>query len=176
MSIENICVGGYGGTAHVYVQLRNVFPGPGGRVKTTQDFVVACRAPRSIEVDEIDDSHEDIELSDLTQMPTRNAFNIFLRHVLLQKFDDYFFRTGKYRFAHIPRVLGCNRRGVYFYEWVHGMEGFDPRYYDDYLKRFVPVIVDEWNICRSCFDEVGVDIFDDIVDTDGYFIKIVITQ
>ena len=176
MGIETICVGGYGGSAHVYIQLRNVFPGLGGKVETTKEFVVACRAPRSIAVDEIDDTYEDILLSDLKSMATRNSVNLFLRHALLQKFDDYFFRIGKYRFAHIPRVLGSKRNGVYFYEWVHGVEGFDPRYYDYDLKRFMPVIVDEWNICRSCFDEVGVDIFDDIVDTDGYYIKNVITQ
>ena len=176
MGIETICIGGYGGSAHVYVQLRNVFPGLGGKVETKQDFVVACRAPRSVFIDEIDDSQEDVELSDLLDMSVRNSVNLFLRHALLQKFDDYFFRIGRYRFAHIPRVLGSKRNGAYFYEWVHGMEGFDPRYYDDDLMRFAPVIVDEWNICRSCFDEVGVDVFDDIVDTDGYYIKNVITQ
>jgi hypothetical protein len=176
MGIETICVGGYGGSAHVFVQLRNVFPGLGGKVETKQDFVVACRAPKSVSVEDIDESYEDLELSDLKDISVRKSLNLFLRHSLLQKFDDYFFRTEKYRFAHIPRVLGSNRNGVYFYEWVHGMEGFDPQFYDDDLKRFVPVLVDEWSICRSCFDEVGADIFFDIVDTDGYYIKNIITQ
>lgn len=176
MGIETICAGGYGGSAHVYIQLRNVFPGLGGKVETNQEFVVACRAPRSINLQEFDDSDADFELSDLKTMAARNSVNLFLRHTLLKKFDDFFFRTGKYHFAHIPRVLGSTHNEVYFYEWVHGIEGFDPRYYDEDLKRFMPVMVDEWNICRSCFDETGVDIFDDIVDTDGYYIKNIITQ
>ncbi len=50
MGIETICCGGYGGSAEVHIQIRNIFPGLGGVITTEKDFVAACRIPRGTDL------------------------------------------------------------------------------------------------------------------------------
>ncbi len=177
MPIETICQGGIGGSAKVYIQLRNNFPGPGGMVTTEQDFVVAYRVPLSIELSDlptVESMSKDLKLKTIE---SKRAFEVFLRHVIIKKFDDYFFRKGLYKFAHIPRPLGSTDFGGYMYEWVHGNEGFYSEYYDENLNMNVPVEIDEWNIVSKCFYEAGISIFHDITDAlDGRYTKNIIVQ
>ena len=174
MGIETICCGGYGGSAEVHIQIRNIFPGLGGVIRTEQDFVAACRIPRGTDLAKINNPDSDITFENLENKATLSSLNVYFRHTLIKKLDDYFFRTGKYRFSHIPRPLGSDIDGIYYYEWVFGDEGFYPQYYDEYYKRWFPVKVDEWNIASGCFNEAGVGIFDDTVENDGYYIKNVV--
>ncbi|MFH1440357.1 MAG: hypothetical protein ABIG89_07335 [Candidatus Woesearchaeota archaeon] len=173
MGIETICEGGRGSVATVFVQLRRHFPGFGGLVKTEQDFVTACRMPNDSELDETENedafSYEGIR--------AREAFNVFLRHAVVKKFDDYFFRKQFYRYAHIPRPLGSDSKGAYFYEWVYGTEGFHDEYRDMETGRMMGVEVDEWNAAGKYFGSAGIMIFDDIADPDdGHSIKNIIIQ
>lgn len=174
MGIETICCGGYGGSAEVHIQIRNIFPGLGGIIKTDQDFVAACRIPRGTDLKKINNPDSNITLESLENKQTLFALNIFLRHALIKKLDDYFFRSGKYRFSHVPRPLGSDTDGIYYYEWVFGDEGFYPEFYDKYYEKWFPIKVDEWDIASGCFNESGVGIFDDIVENDGYYIKNII--
>lgn len=171
MGIETICCGGYGGSAEVHIQIRNIFPGLGGIIKTDQDFVAACRIPRGTDLKKINNPDSNITLESLENKQTLFALNIFLRHALIKKLDDYFFRSGKYRFSHVPRPLGSDTDGIYYYEWVFGDEGFYPEFYDKDYGKWFPIKVDEWDIASGCFNQAGVGIFDDIVENDGYYIK-----
>ncbi len=174
MGIETICEGGMGGSAVVYIQLRNSFPGLGGIVTTEQDFTVAYRVPASVRIDELEQFSEDPVFESIQ---ARSALHTFLRHAAIKKLDDYFFRKGEYRYSHIPRPLGSTDRGGYIYEWVHGTEGFYTEYFDDDLYRMMPVEVDDWNIASQLFNNAGVGIFDDIVDAeDGRYTKNMIMQ
>ena len=174
MGIETICCGGYGGSAEVHIQIRNIFPGLGGVIKTEQDFVAACRIPRGTDLAKVNNPDSDITFEKLESKATLSALNVYFRHVLIKKLDDYFFRMGKYKFSHIPRPLGSDIDGIYYYEWVFGDEGFYPEYYDEYYKKWFPVKVDEWSIASGCFNEAGVGIFDDTVENDGHYIKNVV--
>lgn len=177
MGIETICEGGIGGSAKVYIQLRNNFPGLGGMVSTEQDFVVAYRVPLSIKLEDIPKVEYIIKDLKLKTSESKRAFEVYLRHVIAKKLDDYFFRKGYYKFAHIPRPLGSTDFGGYMYEWVHGNEGFYTEYYDDELNMYVPVEVDEWNTVSRHFYNAGVSIFHDISDTvDGRYTKNIIVQ
>jgi len=40
---------------------------------------------------------------------------MFLRHTLIKKLEDYFFKKGHYRYAHVTRPLGSTER-AYIYE------------------------------------------------------------
>jgi len=177
MEIETICEGGIGGSAKVYIQLRNNFPGLGGMVSTEQDFVVAYRVPLSIKLEDIPKVEYIIKDLKLKTSESKRAFEVYLRHVIAKKLDDYFFRKGYYKFAHIPRPLGSTDFGGYMYEWVHGNEGFYTEYYDDELNMYVPVEIDEWNTVSRHFYNAGVSIFHDISDTvDGRYTKNIIVQ
>ncbi len=177
MGIETICQGGIGGSAKVYIQLRNNFPGPGGMVTTEQDFVVAYRVPLSYGLEDlpkVENMKRDLSLK---TSEAKRAFEVFLRHVIIKKFDDYFFRKGYYKFAHIPRPLGSTDFGGYMYEWVHGNEGFYSEYYDENLNMNIPVEIDEWNVVSKHFYEAGISIFHDITDAlDGRYTKNIIVQ
>ena len=177
MGIETICEGGMGGSAKVYIQLRNNFPGLGGMVSTEQDFVVAYRVPLSIRLEEIPRVEYVTKDLKLKTAESKRAFEVYLRHVIAKKLDDYFFRKGYYKFAHIPRPLGSTDFGGYMYEWVHGNEGFYTEYYDDEINMYVPVEIDEWNTVSRYFYNAGVFIFHDISDTvDGRYTKNIIVQ
>lgn len=171
MGIETICCGGYGGSAEVHIQIRNIFPGLGGIIKTEKDFVAACRIPRGTDLKKINNPNSDITLESLNNKQTLFALNVFFRHTLIKKLDDFFFRSGRYRFSHVPRPLGSDIDGIYYYEWVFGDEGYYPQFYDDDYEKWFPIKVDEWDKASGCFDQAGVGFFDDTVDTDGYYIK-----
>lgn len=171
MGIETICCGGYGGSAEVHIQIRNIFPGLGGVIKTEQSFVAACRLPRGTDLKKMENPDSDITLESLENKSTLSALNVFFRHSLIKKLDDYFFRSGRYRFSHVPRPLGSDVDGIYYYEWVFGDEGFYPEFYDEEYGRWFPVKVDEWDIASGCFNQAGVGIFDDTVENDGNYIK-----
>ncbi len=171
MGIETICCGGYGGSAEVHIQIRNVFPGLGGIIRTEQDFVAACRIPRGTNLEKINNPNSDITLESLESKSTMSALNVYFRHTLIKKLDDYFFRSGRYRFSHVPRPLGSDIDGIYYYEWVFGDEGYYPEFYDEDYKRWFPVKVDEWDTAAGCFNQAGIGIFDDTVENDGYYIK-----
>lgn len=171
MGIETICCGGYGGSAEVHIQIRNIFPGLGGIIRTEQDFVAACRIPRGTDLAKISNPDSDITLKSLESKATLSALNVYFRHVLIKKLDDFFFRSGRYKFSHVPRPLGSDIDGIYYYEWVFGDEGYYPEFYDDEAGKWYPIKVDEWDIASGCFNEAGVGIFDDTVENDGYYIK-----
>jgi hypothetical protein len=144
MGVETICEDGAGGSATVYIQLRNSFPGLGGTITTEQDFVVAYRLPSGTGLEPLreHDQSQHFDPSGL-DMQAAESLHTFLRHALVKKLDDYFFRTGRYKFAHIPRPLGSTGAGGYVYEWVHGSEGFYTEYYDEEAGFSVPVRIDE---------------------------------
>ncbi len=171
MGIETICCGGYGGSAEVHIQIRNIFPGLGGIITTEKDFVAACRIPRGTDLAKINNPDSDITIESLSDKQTLSALNVFFRHALIKKLDDFFFRSERYRFSHVPRPLGSDIDGIYYYEWIFGDEGYYPQFYDEDYKKWFPVKVDEWDKASGCFYQAGVGFFDDTVDTDGYYIK-----
>jgi len=177
MGIETICEGGIGGCAKVYIQLRNIFPGMGGTITTEQDFVVAYRVPLDSNITESKENCDKHYKLNLKTNSSREALNVFLRHTLIKKFDDYFFRKGSYKYAHIPRPLGSTDEGGYIYEWAHGSEGFSSEYFDENYGRIVPVDIDEWNVVAKDFNNVGISIFHDTADAhDGRYTKNLIVQ
>lgn len=177
MGIETICEGGTGGSARVFIQLRNTFPGLGGMVQTEQDFVVAYRVPLGYRAEDLPEGEgRKLNPGHWTTV-AKEAFEVFLRHVIVKKLDDYFFRKGYYRFAHIPRPLGSTDFGGYMYEWVHGTEGFYTEYYEPELNINVPVEIDEWNVVSNHFYEAGISIHHDTTDAlDGRYTKNIIIQ
>jgi len=177
MGIETICEGGIGGSAKVYIQLRNIFPGLGGTISTEQDFVVAYRVPLGLNISEENEINNTKNKLRLDNISSRDALNVFLRHSLLKKLDDYFFRRGDYMYAHIPRPLGSTDEGGYIYEWAHGSEGFNSEYWDENHNCMMPIEIDEWNIVAKKFNSSGISIFHDTADAnDGRFTKNLIVQ
>lgn len=172
--VETICDGGFGGSAHVAIQLRNCFPGLGGRIITKQDLQVAYRLPRSI-------SYHNETSCDRTfnhkNPQAISALNVFLRHTVIKKLDDLFFRMGVYNYAHVPRPIGSTNKGGYLYEWVFGTEGFVTSYIDDETFMSIPVTVDDWNVVSGAFNQAGIAIFHDIADAeDGRWTKNIIVE
>ena len=158
----------------MHIQIRNIFPGLGGIITTEQSFVAACRIPRGTDLKKISNPDSNITTESLSNRATLSALNVYFRHTLIKKLDDYFFRSGRYRFSHVPRPLGSDIDGIYYYEWVFGDEGFYPEFFDDDYKKWFPVKVDEWDIASGCFNQAGVGLFDDTVENDGYYIKNVV--
>jgi len=177
MGIETICEGGLGGSAKVYIQLRKIFPGLGGTLTTEQDFVVAYRLPSSINLEQSEYKDEEEYNYNLLNKKAKESLIMFLRHTLVKKLDDYFFRKGNYRFAHIPRPLGSTNVGGYLYEWVHGTEGFYSYHYDRDTGTEMPIKIEEWDTVFRCFQDAGINIFYDVTDAeDGRYTKNVIVQ
>lgn len=143
--VEFIHDGGAGSEARVDVELRTRFPGIGGTIDTYQAIAVARRNEFS------------------------NAPNIghemFLRHMLIKKLEDYFFKKGFYRYAHVTRPLGSTERG-YVYEWAFGRDGFPWSYADEYGNS-VSVRLDDWNPFSSKFLEGGIDLQSDCTNPDN---------
>jgi hypothetical protein len=166
LRIETICEGGFGGSAHVVVQLRNCFPGLGGRIITKQDLQVAYRLPSNIPHSE--DLNCSCERSlNLSCSSCISGIKTFLRHVIIKKLDDFFFRTNKYNYSHVPRPLGSTEKGGYLYEWVFGNEGFVDEVYNKETQILEKVYVDEWNQAADNFASAGIKIFDDICDAEN---------
>jgi hypothetical protein len=149
--IEFICEGGSGSEASVKVELRSEFPGIGGTIVTYEGVATALRAeysPRS-----------------------KSGHRMFLRHMIIKKLEDYFFRTGVYMFAHIPRPLGSvSREGespyeAYLYEWAFGSDGF-PWVYLDAEGNRSPIKLHDWSNFVMSFASAGIDVAMDCADPD----------
>jgi len=149
--IEYIGHGGVGSEANIQVELRTVFPGIGGTLRTNEGVVAALR-------------------EEFNNTP-KAGHRMFIRHVTIKKLEDFFYRTGVYVFAHIPRPLGSiSRQGTvpceaYLYEWVFGTEGFpwkvahpDGEWHDVHLR--------DWDDFVTHFRAIGLDLGRDCADPD----------
>ena len=147
--IEYIHRGGEGEEAVVTVELRTVIPGISNVIKATQGIVTAVR-------------REKVSTPGMGHI-------MFLRNLLVKKFDDYFTWTGKYTFSHIPRAFGsisiegdqpCESC---LYEWFPGEEGFRWKVEgnDDKLHH---VLLHDWDVFVNCFQDTGIIIGEDCYD------------
>jgi hypothetical protein len=149
--IEFVCEGGIGATAKVCVELRTEFPGIGGTIITSEGVASALR-------------------EEFNPSP-KSAHRLFLRHTIVKKLEDYFFRKGVYMFAHIPRPLGSiskegeNPSEAYIYEWAFGTESFPWEYIDSGGNR-TPVKLHDWNSFITRFHRIGIDLQMDTSDPD----------
>ncbi len=168
--IETVAFGGSGGEANVYLQLRNWFPGPGGAFQTEEDFVVACRVPGTQSGKDLLGNLCAAAPLDLTNVNVRRALGNFLVHTMLKILDTYFFRCGKYRYAHIPRVLGITLDGCMLYEWVPGDDAVPMDWPEgpegDFRK--VPVLIEEESLASNAFSAAGIQIMHDTVCVDDH--------
>jgi hypothetical protein len=143
--VEFIHEGGTGSEARVDVELRTRFPGIGGTIDTYQAIAVARRNEfsRALNI-----GHE-----------------MFLRHMIIKKLEDYFFKKGIYKYAHVTRPLGSTDR-AYIYEWAFGRDGFPWTYLDE-KGDTVSVMLDDWDAFSSVFLEAGVDLQSDCANPDN---------
>lgn len=156
MSLDNgivqlIADGGVGGEAVVKVHLRTRFPGLGGTIITNEGAVAAMRI-----------ENNPVPLS---------GHRMFIRHAVIKKLDDFFYRTGVYLFSHVPRPLGSlsrrapEPREAYLYEWAFGSETFAWEENDSEGKTTQIQLID-WNEFESHFAAAGVNMRDDVTDAD----------
>lgn len=150
--IEFVCEGGFGSEANVKIELRKIFPGLGGTILTRQGVQTALREEFN---------------------PKRGVgHQLFLRHALIKKLDDYFFHLEKYAFAHIPRPLGSmSAEGkesyeAYLYEWAFGTDEFAWETVDR-NHHIVQVQLRDWGVFTSCFREFGIDLGKDCTQADS---------
>jgi hypothetical protein len=143
--VEFIHEGGIGSEARVDVELRTRFPGIGGTIDTYQAIAVARR-------------------KEFSKAP-KVGHEMFLRHTLIKKLEDYFFKKGYYKYAHVTRPLGSTDR-TYIYEWAFGRDGFPWSYLND-TGDSVYVRLDDWNAFNSIFLEAGVDLQSDCANPDN---------
>jgi hypothetical protein len=143
--VEFIHEGGTGSEARVDVELRTKFPGIGGTIDTYQGIAVARR-------------------NEFSTAPNI-GHEMFLRHMLIKKLEDYFFKKGFYRYAHVTRPLGSAER-AYIYEWAFGQDGF-PWSYVNETGDSVSVRLDDWNSFGAMFLEAGVDLQSDCTNPDN---------
>lgn len=151
MIVEEICEGGSGGEAKILVQARNSFPGLGGVISSQQIVVAALRTEHS-------------------SLPGAGN-ELFLKHLIIKKLDDYFSRLGKYTYPHIARPLGSvsgkeSKVEAYLYEWVYGYTGF-PWEHTLFGGEREAVVLDEWNAFVGSFDYAGILMSTDITDPDN---------
>ena len=153
---QDIGNGGSGGDAEVIIQVRNLFPGVGGCIKTKQAAYVALR--------------KDLKSAKVAGTGHRT----FLRHLLIKKLDDFFCRSHVYLGPHVTRPFGST--GIYdtghenfessIYEWVWGRDGF-PWQIRDGKGNTLPVELKEWGLFRLAFYLVGIDMGGDVTDVDN---------
>ena len=160
--VHDICPGGSGGEADIFVQIRNFFPGIGGDLLTKHTACVALRK----------------EFNTAPQTGDKT----FLRHLIMKKLDDFFCRSGLYLAPHITRPFGSISNpadsGIEasVYEWVLGEDGFSWAYYGVSNERET-VILDEWNEFVSAFSSAGINMGADITDPDnGWVSKNIVHQ
>lgn len=149
--IEVICEGGYGSEARVMVELRTKFPGIGGTIVTNEGVATALREEHN---------------------PTpKSGHKTFLKHVIIKKLEDYFYRTRVYMFSHIPRPLGSVSRvdddpyEACLYEWAFGTEGFSWEYVDQEGNSEL-VRLQDWDSFKASFNNAGIDMGLDCADPD----------
>ena len=160
--VEFICKGGYGAEAEVEVQLRTKFPGLGGTIITQEGAVSALRKSYSYSLG-------------------KSGHIMFLRHMIIKKIEDYFYRNHVYNSPHIPRPLGSISEEkesceAYMYEWVFGSEGFpwEEKGLDGNTNG---VTLNEWNKFLNNFNSAGIDLGMDVTDADdGRMSKNIIHQ
>lgn len=143
--VEFIHEGGTGSEARVDVELRTRFPGIGGTIDTYQGIAVARR-------------------NEFSTAPNV-GHEMFLRHTLIKKLEDYFFKKGHYRYAHVTRPLGSTER-AYIYEWAFGRDGF-PWAYSDETGCSISVRLDDWNSFNAMFLESGIDLQTDCTNPEN---------
>ena len=160
--IEFISEGGFGSEANVKVELRTEFIGIGGTIVTLEGVATALR-------------------EELTLKP-KSGHRMFLRHTIIKKLDDYFYRTGTYKFAHIPRPLGSisrvgeNPYEAYIYEWAFGSENFPWEHVDHEGKR-IPIKLHDWDNFVTNFSCAGINMEMDCTDpVDGRISQNIIHQ
>jgi hypothetical protein len=160
--IEFICEGGFGSEANVKLELRTEFAGIGGTIITYEGVATALR-------------------EEYTKTP-RSGHKMFLRHAIIKKLEDYFYRTGAYMFAHIPRPLGSiskdskNPYEAYIYEWAFGSEGF-PWERVDSEGNLSPIRLNDWDNFVKNFNLAGINMELDCTDPmDGRISQNIIHQ
>jgi hypothetical protein len=87
--IENVRDGGFGGEAAVTVYLLNKLPGIGGTIRTHEGVVTAVRV-----------EHNPVPGS---------GHLMFLRHMLVKKFEDYFFPRESLQVCPYPEAPGIHQ-------------------------------------------------------------------
>lgn len=156
--IDFIKVGGHGDEAEIKVELRTTFPGIGDTIKTQEGVVSALR--------------EEYNKSPLM------GHKLFIKHMIIKKLEDFFYRTHVYKFSHIPRPFGSiSREGyqAYLYEWAIGEEGFPWKVRGDNYKT-KDVELKDWELFDLKFSEAGIIIGKDCFDKDGIHSKNIIHQ
>src|SRR3989344_6428322 len=160
--VRDIGPGGTGGEADVFIQIRNLFPGIGGTIRTKQAAYVALR-------------------KEFNTAP-HTGDRTFLRHLIMKKLDDFFCRSGLYLAPHVTRPFGSvsnsgnNNEEASVYEWVWGEDGLPCTSYTANDEREM-VKLDEWSKFVSAFGSAGVSMEADITDPDnGWISKNIIHQ
>ena len=160
--IEFICEGGSGSEANVKVELRTIFAGIGGTIITNEGVATALR-------------------EEYTPTP-KAGHKMFLRHTIIKKLEDYFYRKGAYMFAHIPRPLGSISRisdkpyEAYIYEWAFGTESFPWECVDKKGLRNV-VKLRDWERFVTSYSSAGINMGLDCTDPmDGRISQNIIHQ
>jgi hypothetical protein len=143
--VEFIHEGGIGSEARVDVELRSRFPGIGGTIDTYQGIAVARR-------------------NEFSNAP-KIGHEMFLRHMLIKKLEDYFFKKGFYKYAHVTRPLGSTDRS-YIYEWAFGRDGFPWSYLNE-TGDSAYVRLDDWDAFNAIFLGAGVDLQSDCTNPDN---------
>jgi len=143
--VEFIYEGGTGSEARVDVELRSRFPGMGGTIDTYQALAVARR-------------------NEFSTAPSV-GHEMFLRHTLIKKLEDYFFKKGFYKYAHVTRPLGSTDR-AYIYEWAFGRDGFPWSYLNE-TGDSIYIRLDDWDSFNSIFLEAGIDLQSDCTNPDN---------
>jgi len=160
--IEFICEGGFGSEANVKLELRTEFAGIGGTIITYEGVATALR-------------------EEFTKTP-KSGHKMFLRHAIIKKLEDYFYRTGAYMYAHIPRPLGSISKDyeypyeAYIYEWAFGSESFAWERIDNEGNR-CPIKLNDWDNFVTTFKSAGINISIDCTDPmDGRISQNIIHQ
>jgi hypothetical protein len=160
--IEFICEGGSGSEANVKVELRTIFAGIGGTILTNEGVATALR-------------------EEFTPI-SRAGHKMFLRHTIIKKLEDYFYRKGSYMFAHIPRPLGSISKTneepyeAYMYEWAFGSESFPWECVDKNGIRTL-VKLRDWERFVKSFSSAGINMELDCTDpNDGRISQNIIHQ
>ncbi len=160
--IEFICEGGSGSEANVKVELRTIFAGIGGTIITNEGVATALR-------------------EEYTPTP-KSSHKMFLRHTIIKKLEDYFYRKRAYMFAHIPRPLGSISRAddksyeAYIYEWAFGSESFPWECVDKKGARNL-VVLRDWEKFVTSFNSAGINMELDCTDpNDGRISQNIIHQ
>ena len=149
--VEFIYEGGSGGEAYVRIELRTEFPGLGGILLTNEGVATALR--------------QELKPS------FKSGHKMFLRHMIIKKLDDYFYRKGVYKYAHVPRPFGSISRNdkeqfeAYLYEWSFGSEDF-PWQFPDREGNMTDVLLNDWKEFVEHFHSAGIDMKWDITDAD----------